>query len=272
MPSVDVNSGNITGLSDTYNNFHEYEIQWTPDTITWLVDGQVGRVKKRSETWNATANQWNYPQSPSRVQLSIWPGGADTNAKGTIDWAGGPIDWKSDDIKSYGYDFATFGDITVECYDAKSAPGTNQHVSYTYNNARATNDTVVDGNKPTVLKSFQGTGTDMDAGGSSNSNTASGSAASPTVTAATIPGGTASGPGSAPGESNSGSDSGSGTGGDSSSSVNPSACQATGFSQNGCGDSGSTGSGKSSGVRTAEHTLGASAFAALVAVAGLFLF
>lgn len=257
-----MNSGNITGVSDTYNNFHEYEIQWTPDTITWLVDGKPGRVKKRSETWNATANQWNYPQSPSRVQLSIWPGGADTNPKGTIDWAGGPIDWESEDIRNNGFYFATFGEVTVECYDAKSGPGTNQHVSYTFSDARATNDTVIDGNKPTTLKSVQGTGTDMDAGGSSNSNT----------TAATIPGGTASGPGSAPGESDSGSGSGSGTGGDSSSSVNPAACQATGFSQNGCGDSGSTGSGKSGGVRTADRTLGASAFAALVAVAGLFLF
>ncbi len=136
---LDDNSGNIS-LSDTYNNFHTYEIQWTPDDITWLVDGQVGRVKKRSDTWNATSNQWGFPQTPSRVQISIWPAGASSNAPGTIQWAGGPIDWASDDIKNYGYDFATFGKIEVDCFNAKSPPGTNLHTSYTYNNAAATNN------------------------------------------------------------------------------------------------------------------------------------
>jgi beta-glucanase (GH16 family) len=47
--SLDTNSANIS-LSDTFENFHDFEIQWTPDTITWLVDGQVGRVKKRTDT------------------------------------------------------------------------------------------------------------------------------------------------------------------------------------------------------------------------------
>lgn len=79
----DDNSGNIS-LSDTYNNFHTYEIDWTPDQISWLVDGQVGRTKKRADTWNATTNQWDFPQTPARVQLSIWPGGLATNAAGTI--------------------------------------------------------------------------------------------------------------------------------------------------------------------------------------------
>jgi len=41
------NGGNIS-LSDTFNNYHTYEIDWTPDEITWKIDGQVGRSKKRS--------------------------------------------------------------------------------------------------------------------------------------------------------------------------------------------------------------------------------
>ncbi|OIW34181.1 hypothetical protein CONLIGDRAFT_213344 [Coniochaeta ligniaria NRRL 30616] len=261
------NSGNITGLSDTFNNFHDYEIRWTPDEITWLVDGVVGRTKKRSETWNATANQWNFPQSPARVQLSIWPGGADTNAQGTIDWAGGAIDWDSADIQNYGYDFATFGQVEVECYNATSGPGTNLHTSYTYDDARGTNDTIVDGTKGTVLKSFAGTGLNMDAGGSSGSSASGSSTQTASGPAASVPGGTASGPGSAPGQE------GSGTSGDgSSSAASSAACQATGFSQN-CGGSSSSGSGasgKSAGVRV-ERTLGASAFAVVVALAGLLV-
>lgn len=155
------NSANIS-LSNTFTTFHEYEIDWTPDEITWKVDGQVGRVKKRSETWNATDNQWHYPQTPARVQLSLWPGGLETNAKGTVDWAGGKIDWNSQDIQRQGYYYAIVESVEIKCYDADKAPGTNKNKAYWYNNLRGTNDTVVDGNKNTVLKSLLGTGTDMD--------------------------------------------------------------------------------------------------------------
>lgn len=200
------------------------------------------------------------------MQLSIWPGGADTNAKGTVDWAGGPIDWNSPDIQSFGYDFATFGQVEIECYNATSGPGTNKKTSYTYNDARGTNDTIVDGDKGTVLKSFAGTGLDMDAGGSGSSASPSGTQTAAGAVAS-VPGGTASGPGSAPAE-NGGSDGGTGTGTQTTGSAS---CQATGFSQDCTGGSSSTGnSGKSAGVRL-ERTLGAGALAVVVAVAGVFL-
>lgn len=266
-------------MSDTYHDFHEYEIRWTPDEISWLVDGKVGRSKKRSETWNATANQWAFPQTPSRVQLSIWPGGLATNAQGTIDWAGGEIDWNSDEIKNYGYYFTTFSEVTVECYSAKTAPGTNAHKSYYYNDASGTNNTVVDSDKPTILKSFLATGTDMNKGdGSSSSSTGSaGSSQSSGVNA--IPGGGSANPGGqVPGGSNansggSSSSGGSGSGGGSSSNSAP-GCATTGFSQS-CNQGGSSGgNGKQNdGARLlgVERTLGASAFAVVVGFAGLLL-
>jgi beta-glucanase (GH16 family) len=260
IPSY-VNSGNIS-LSNTYDNFHDYEIEWTPDEIKWSVDGQVGRTKKRSETWNATSNQWAYPQTPSRVQISIWPAGDEKNAKGTIDWAGGPIDWNSDDIKNYGYDFATFGEISVECYNANSGPGTSKGVSYTFNNIAATNDTVVDGNKSTVLKSFLGTGLDMDAGASSATNKPTGTASS-SGPIASVPGGSSGGVGSNPGQ---GADGTGGNNGGSGSNSAP-ACVATGFSQNACGND--PGKSKNDGSRGVKRTLGASAFAVVIGFAGL---
>ncbi|KAF9878066.1 glycosyl hydrolase family 16 [Colletotrichum karsti] len=272
IPKYD-QSGNIS-LSNTFNNWHTYEIQWTPDEIKWLVDGQVGRTKKRADTWNATAQQWDYPQTPARVQLSIWPGGADTNAKGTIDWAGGPIDWDHQDIKNAGYFYAQVKDVEINCLNAKSSPGTSNKKSYYYNDAKATNDTVVDSDKDTVLKSFLGTGLDMNAGASS----ASGTAAKPTASAATIPGGSNSGPGADPGQSSSGSgsDSGSGSGsgsgssGDSgSSSGSGDSCGSNSFSQDCNSGSSGSGSGTSFGVRH-ESMAGASAFAALIAAAAAF--
>lgn len=156
--------GRNISLSDTFNNYHEYEIRWTPDTITWLIDGQEGRVKKRSDTWNATTNQWHYPQTPSRVQISLWPGGLETNAKGTVDWAGGVIDWNNhEDIQTNGYYYAQFESVEVECYKGQGGIGTNNKKSYYYNDPRGTNDTVVDSDKPTILKSLLGSGTNMSA-------------------------------------------------------------------------------------------------------------
>merc|ERR1712098_757626 len=106
-----------------------------------------------------------YPQTPARVQLSLWPGGLPTNGKGTIDWAGGLVDFDNNvDIKTNGYYYATFESVTMGCYNATSAPGTNNGVSYTYNGYAGTNDTVVDGKEPTVLGSFQANGENMDLG------------------------------------------------------------------------------------------------------------
>jgi beta-glucanase (GH16 family) len=255
----DDNSGNITDLSNTYDNFHEYEIQWTPDEIKWLVDGKVGRTKKRSETWNETSNQWAFPQTPSRVQISIWPGGAETNAEGTINWAGGKIDWNSDEIKNYGYYFATFSEVTVECYKTNSPPGTNKGVSYYYNNIAGTNDTVVDSNKPTVLKSLLGTGTDMDKGGDNSTDAAE------TSGVHNVPGGSSS-PANVPGSGSNSGGSDSGSSG-SSSSGSTQSCDTKSFSQN-CGSSGTSGN-SNDGVRGADRTLGASAFAVIIGIAGL---
>jgi len=262
------NGGNIT-LSDTFNNFHTYEIDWTPDTITWLVDGQVGRTKKRSDTWNATSNQWGFPQTPARVQLSIWPGGLASNAPGTIAWAGGLIDWNSVDIQNNGYDYATFETVTVSCFNATSPPGTNTGVSYTYNNIAGTNDTVVDGNNPTVLKSLLGTGTNMSADYPSSAS-ASGSAATSSGEA-TIPGLSGAGPGT---DGHSGdSPSSSAVSGSAPSSTDsgtsPSGTGSSGFSQ-GSGNSGSS-SSKSGAEKIAsqERVLKGSLFAGIVAVVGM---
>ncbi|POS83523.1 hypothetical protein EPUL_005692 [Erysiphe pulchra] len=177
------NSENVT-LTDTFNNFHVYEIDWTPDEITWKIDGKIGRTKKRVDTWNATANQWAYPQTPARVQLSLWPGGLPTNGKGTIEWAGGLVDWDSPDIKNNKYYFAAFESVEMTCYSANSGPGSRNGKSYTYNDNRGTNDTVIVGNKDTKLKSFLATGLDPAVGAPSGTA----SSARPTKSVNSVPG------------------------------------------------------------------------------------
>lgn len=296
---TDDNSGNITSLSDTFNNFHDYEIRWTPDTIEWLVDGKVGRTVNRKDHWNATSNQWSFPQTPSRVQISIWPGGLASNAPGTIAWAGGEIDWNAQDIQKAGYFYATFESVTVDCYNATSGLGSNSGTSYTYSSSTGTNNTVIDGNKRTNLASLEGTGTDMDAGkpdtssaASSAKSTATKSSSSPKNTQAQIPGGSNGSSGTVPGGDNgssgsgsdSGSNSGSSSGGSSGSSgsgsssgsdsgssgttpADTSSCSSSSFNQD-CSDSSSnTKSGKNAGSQT-----GVSSLAMVLAGAALFLF
>jgi len=270
IPNYD-NSANIS-LSDTFDNYHTYEVDWTPDSITWKVDGQVGRVKNRADTWNATANRWDFPQTPARVQLSLWPGGLATNAQGTIDWAGGLVDWNSQDIQNNGYYYATFQSVTISCFNATSAPGTNTGVSYTYSDVSGTNNTVVDGKDPTVLASFLATGEDMSLGASQPSGSSSGS--KPSSTAQTVPGLSGAGPGTDPGGDSGSSDSGSSAAAtigssptdSSSGSASTSSSSGSGGFNQGSGSSGS--SSKNGGERLAsqERVLKGSVFAGIVAV------
>ncbi|KAH7144356.1 concanavalin A-like lectin/glucanase domain-containing protein [Dactylonectria estremocensis] len=175
------NSANIS-VSDTFNTFHEYEVRWTPEKIEWLIDGEVGRTQNKADTWNATTKNFDFPQTPARVQLSLWPGGLASNAKGTVDWAGGEINWDHSDIKNYGYYFATVSEVEIECYNADSPPGTNKNKSYYYNDYAGTNNTVIDSDKDHILASLQGTGTDMDKGKKSTSKASKTTSAKSTKT------------------------------------------------------------------------------------------
>ncbi|KAH0534128.1 hypothetical protein FGG08_007270 [Glutinoglossum americanum] len=156
------NGGNIS-VTDTFNNYHTYTIDWTPDQITWSIDGKVGRTKKKSDTWNSTANRYDYPQTPARIQLSIWPGGLASNAAGTISWAGGPIDWSGPDIKSNGYYYATVNEVKVQCYDAPGNVTKSGSTSYIYADSSGMEGAVQITDKGTVLKSLLGTGVNMTA-------------------------------------------------------------------------------------------------------------
>ena len=141
------NSANITNITNTFDNWHTYSVDWQADQIIWAIDGVTKRTKTRASTWNSTSGLYNYPQTPARVQLSIWPGGASNQAKGTVDWAGGPIDWSSPAIKQAGYYYMTISSITVECYsppDGSRKEGKGD-VSYVFDDKTTTflNNTVI---------------------------------------------------------------------------------------------------------------------------------
>ncbi|KAK5123034.1 hypothetical protein LTR85_003600 [Meristemomyces frigidus] len=233
------NEENLT-VSNTLQNTHTYTFDWQPDSITWYIDDVAMRTKNRNDTYNTTTQQYHFPQSPARIELSLWPAGLAANGEGTIDWAGGLVDWNSADMTN-GYYYAIVSDVTVECYDPPSTFSQKYGSdAYYYTSTYGTNDTVAIGNNSTELASFYATGDDHSVNpDASASASASGSksTASASATPQTVPGvsggGNAGNSGtdsSSSGSSNSGSSGSDTSSAASSSSTSTSFQQGSGFS------------------------------------------
>lgn len=156
--TVYTNGKNLTVANgNVVETEHEYCIDWKEDSLTWSVDGKDMRTLNRDGTWNSTAGRYDYPQTPARVMLSLWPAGIPSNAKGTVDWAGGLIDWNSPYMVN-GYYAARFSQVTVECYDPPPAAQIKGKKTYKYTDEAGTNNTVAITDDVVVLGSLMGTG------------------------------------------------------------------------------------------------------------------
>lgn len=78
--------GGYHDMADPREDFHNYTMDWTPDALTWYIDGNAVRTLESNDPSG-------YPQSPMRLFFGIWAGGDPTNAEGTIQWAGGATDY-----------------------------------------------------------------------------------------------------------------------------------------------------------------------------------
>ncbi|KAN0059706.1 putative glycosidase CRH2 [Thecaphora frezii] len=119
--------------------WHEYGLDWQPDSLKWLIDGKVVRTVTKQEAGV------NYPRSPSRVQFSTWAGGNSTNPQGTIEWAGGPIDWTTPEYKSQGYYAQEIKSFSITCASLTDSDGGNSATDatawvYTGANSTTTNE------------------------------------------------------------------------------------------------------------------------------------
>lgn len=115
--------------------------------------------------------------------LSLWPAGISKNAKGTIDWAGGLIDWNSQYMQN-GYYYNLVTSVDVDCYDPPEGANAQGDKSYVYKDAKnPTNNTVEISDDIVVLGSLMGTGEDP---GEASAST---SGAAPTRSVAMVPGG-----------------------------------------------------------------------------------
>lgn len=158
------NAGNASS-TDTFENWHDYELDWKEDSITWSINGKQVRVLNKADTWNETSKRYNFPQTPSRIQMSLWPGGGAGNGIGTIAWAGGAINWDSEDIQQYGYYYAYLKSVSVEAYDLPDgvkldgSKKASEYNAFLYNATGLVNeDDVYLTNKKTWLGSNNATG------------------------------------------------------------------------------------------------------------------
>lgn len=235
--------------SNTVSTTHTYTIDWTPDKIDWIVDGAILRTKKRSETWNSTSNRYDFPQTPSRIMLSLWPAGLASNGKGTVDWAGGLINWSSPYMQN-GYYYAMVSDVNVQCYDPPSGISAPGKKAYVFTDPAGTNNTVEITDSLVVLKGLSGTGENP--GEDTSTQTSKGS--KPSATPESVPG--VSGAGVRGEDTGSAGAAGVSSSGTASGATTTATAAAGGFSQ------GTT--GKSSGSRV-EEKVGGSVFAVIVA-------
>lgn len=208
---------------------------------------------KKSDTYNETSKVYQYPQTPARMQLSLWPAGQASNAEGTIAWAGGEIDWDSEDIKDQGYYSASFGSINVECYSAPDDAATSTGKdAYVYTDTTALESDVAMTDNSTILGSMGATGLDPSLGANSSSSASASSSATDS-----LPTGSSGGAGNMGSGSSSSSSSSSSSDSDSSSTTSSAAGAAT-----------TTGTNSAPGQ---ERVLQGSLFAVLVAVVALVM-
>ncbi|KAI0346405.1 concanavalin A-like lectin/glucanase [Trametopsis cervina] len=134
--------------SDSFSNYHDYTVDWQPDSLTWSIDGNPVRTVKQSDTIDGNGVA-HFPNTPSRIQLSLWPAGINTSAPGTVAWAGGMINWADPDYKSAGHFYALVQSVNVSCSDPTSEP--SDTTSYVYGkNASLDTPAVAFSNKSTV--------------------------------------------------------------------------------------------------------------------------
>lgn len=79
--------------------------------------------------------QYKYPTTPSRVQVSIWPGGIPSAAEGTIEWAGGLIQWNEPEYLENGYYWNTLQSVSVQCWEERNQTSGTTGWVYAGNNS-----------------------------------------------------------------------------------------------------------------------------------------
>lgn len=85
------NRGATHTVPNADTEYHNYTTYWDQNKMEWWIDGAL----QRTVTYGDPLALWgkNYPQTPCQVKISNWPAGQQGNAKGTVQWAGGYVNY-----------------------------------------------------------------------------------------------------------------------------------------------------------------------------------
>ncbi|KAH8887527.1 hypothetical protein GQ53DRAFT_603112, partial [Thozetella sp. PMI_491] len=98
--------GGYSAVANPQADFHTYTIDWTPDSVKWIIDGAVVRELKASTASGCDG----FPQTPMQIKLGTWIAGKPGNPQGTIDWAGGITDFSQGPFLGY------YQSVTIQDY------------------------------------------------------------------------------------------------------------------------------------------------------------
>ncbi|CAG7848536.1 SubName: Full=Related to UTR2-cell wall protein {ECO:0000313/EMBL:CCA66555.1} [Serendipita indica DSM 11827] len=117
--------------SDSYENYHDYTINWQPDQLQFSIDGNVVRTVRKEET--LVDGVYQYPTSPARVQLSIWPGGLPDSPQGVVTWSGGLIQYNEPEYQAAGNQYQVLvSKVVIQCSTSSGLAVGPDTVSYMY--------------------------------------------------------------------------------------------------------------------------------------------
>ncbi|KAL4921839.1 concanavalin A-like lectin/glucanase domain-containing protein [Aspergillus aurantiobrunneus] len=128
-------NGEFFWVDNADTEFHNYTTHWTEEKIEWWVDNELLRTLTYEETKNGS--EYSYPQTPSNVRIGIWPAGDPDNAQGTIDWAGGPVDYDAGPYTMTVKDVRVHDFHTGKEYEYGDNSGTWQSINVIEGNSTA---------------------------------------------------------------------------------------------------------------------------------------
>ncbi|KAH8681695.1 concanavalin A-like lectin/glucanase domain-containing protein [Xylariales sp. PMI_506] len=186
--------GTIDSVTDTQDTWHNYTLEWTTESLTWLVDGSVIRTLAYADAVDGT----NYPQTPMRIKLGMWAA-SDTGAEGTIEWAGGDTDFsdgpftmyvQSIDIVNanpastytYGDETGDWESIVIDESGVSTTNSSSGSISTSVDNSTTTANTT----SSSTTASASGTATGLTTVASSATATSSSAATSSTAASAAV--------------------------------------------------------------------------------------
>lgn len=107
IPEYGVYSAKNPVKSSVGTGFHKYKMEWTPEAVTWSVDGKVSHVLQKNAT-KEKDGKYHFPSEPAYPQFGVWDS---SFSAGTTAWAGGPVNWKKTPSTLKGY----MKSITFDC-------------------------------------------------------------------------------------------------------------------------------------------------------------